>query len=42
MAGLFKNPVLFFLVCMMEILPVGIIVTLLSAGLLRRKEVLPA
>jgi len=42
MAGLFKNPVLFFLVCMMEILPVGIIVTLVSAALLRRKDILPA
>ncbi len=42
MRGLFKNPVLFFLVCMMEILPVGIIVTLISAGLLRRRELLPA
>jgi hypothetical protein len=42
MAGLFKNPVLFFLVCMMEILPVGIIVTLVSAALLGKKEVLPA
>jgi len=42
MAGLFKNPVLFFLVCMMEILPVGIIVTLVSSALLRRKDVLPA
>jgi hypothetical protein len=42
MAGLFKNPVLFFLVCMMEILPVGIVVTLLSAALLRKKEILPA
>ena len=42
MAGLFKNPVLFFLVCLMEILPVGFVVTLISAGLLRRKELLPA
>jgi len=42
MSGLFKNPVLFFLVCLMEILPVGFIVTLISAGLLRRKELLPA
>ena len=42
MQGLFKNPVLFFLVCMMEILPVGIIVTLISAGLLRKRELLPA
>lgn len=42
MQGLFKNPVLFFLVCMMEILPVGFIVTLISAGLLRKRELLPA
>ena len=42
MAGLFKNPLLFFLICMVEILPVGFIVTLISSGLLRRKEVLPA
>ena len=42
MQGLFKNPLLFFLVCMMEILPVGIIVTLISSGLLRRRELLPA
>lgn len=42
MQGLFKNPVLFFLVCIMEILPVGIIVTLISAGLLRKRELLPA
>ena len=42
MAGLFQSPVLFFLICMVEILPVGIIVTLISSGLLRRKELLPA
>lgn len=42
MQGLFKNPVLFFLVCMMEILPVGLLVTLISAGLLRKRELLPA
>lgn len=42
MAGLFKNPVLFFLICMVEILPVGIIVTLVSAALLRKRELLPA
>lgn len=42
MRSLFKNPTLFFLVCMMEILPVGIVVTLVSAGLLRRRELLPA
>jgi len=39
---LFQNPVLFFLVCMVEILPVGIIVSLKSAGLLRKRELLPA
>jgi Protein of unknown function (DUF4199) len=42
MQTLFENPVLFFLVCLMEILPVGFIVTLVSAGLLRRNELLPA
>ena len=42
MKTLFQNPVLFFLVCQMEILPVGFIVTLISAGLLRRRELLPA
>jgi hypothetical protein len=42
MQGLFKNPILFFLICMVEILPVGLIVTLISSGLLRRKELLPA
>ncbi len=42
MAGLFKNPLLFFLICMVEIMPVGIVVTLVSAGLLRKREVLPA
>jgi hypothetical protein len=42
MTTLFESPVLFFLVCMAEILPVGIVVTLISSGLLRRKELLPA
>ena len=42
MRVLFKNPVLFFLVCMMEILPVGLIVTLISAALLRKRELLVA
>jgi len=42
MRTFFKNPLLFFLVCLMEFLPVGIIVTLISAALLRRRELLPA
>ncbi len=42
MQWLFKNPIVFFLICMMEILPVGIVVTLISAGLLRKRELLPA
>ena len=37
----YKNPVIRFGVTMMEMSPVGIIITLLSAGLLRRKEFLP-
>lgn len=42
MKTLFQSPFLFFLVSMMEMLPVGIVVTLISAALLRRKELLPA
>lgn len=41
-ADLYKNPVLRLLVTMMETLPVGIIITLISAALLRKKEFLPA
>jgi hypothetical protein len=42
MKKLFDNPLLFFAIAMVEILPVGIIVSLISAGLLRRSELLPA
>ena len=42
MMAMLKNPLIFFLVCLMEFLPVGIIVTLISAALLRRRELLPA
>ena len=42
MAGLMQNPLVFFLICLVEIYPVGIVVTLISAGLLRKKEMLPA
>jgi hypothetical protein len=37
----YKNPLLRFAMTMMEVFPVGLIITLLSAGLLRKKEVLP-
>jgi hypothetical protein len=42
MKGLLQNPLIFFFICLIEILPVGIVVTLISAALLRKKELLPA
>jgi hypothetical protein len=39
---MYKNPVIRFGMTLMEIFPVGLVVTLISAALLRRKEVLPA
>ena len=39
---LYKNFFVRFGMTLIEILPVGIVVTLISAGLLRRKELLPA
>ncbi|CAN5222509.1 hypothetical protein BH09BAC3_BH09BAC3_37890 [soil metagenome] len=36
----YKNPAIRFAITLMEILPVGIIITLISAGLLKRKEFL--
>jgi hypothetical protein len=39
---MYKNFFVRFAMTLMEILPVGIIVTLISAALLRRREVLPA
>jgi hypothetical protein len=38
----YKNPVIRFGMSLVEILPVGIVLTLISAGLLRKKEFLPA
>jgi hypothetical protein len=42
MMEMIKNPLIFFVAAMIEILPVCILVTLISAALLRRKELLPA
>lgn len=39
---MYKNPIIRFGVTLMEITPVGVILTLLSATLLRRKSFLPA
>lgn len=39
---MYKNPFIRFGVTIMEIFPVGLIITLLSAGLLRNKKFLPA
>ena len=39
---MYKNLPIRFAMTLMEILPVGVIVTLISAGLLRRRELLPA
>lgn len=38
----YKNPFIRFGMTLMEIFPVGLVITLISAGILRRKEVLPA
>ena len=42
MQELFRNPALFALVCMIEIAPVGILISLISAALLRKRELLTA
>jgi hypothetical protein len=39
---LYENTFIRFGITLMEILPVGIVITLLSAAILRRREVLPA
>lgn len=42
MKEMYKNPFVRFGFTMVEILPVGIIITLVSAGVLRKRHVLPA
>ncbi len=42
MAKAMENPFIFYAICLMELSPVGIIITLLSAAILRRKDVLPS
>jgi hypothetical protein len=42
MKKLMENPAIRFGMTLMEILPVGIIITLISAAVLRKKELLPA
>ncbi len=41
MAEMYKNPFIRFGMTLMEIFPVGLIISLISAGILRKKEVLP-
>ena len=42
MIEMYKNPFIRLAMTFAEILPVGIVITLLSAGILRKKELLPA
>ena len=39
---MYKNPIIRFGMTLLEILPVGILVTFISAALMRRRELLPA
>lgn len=39
---MYKNPIYRFGFTLMEILPVGVVITLISAGLLRKREMLPS
>lgn len=40
-AEMYKNPFIRFGMTLMEIFPVGLVIALISAGILRKKEVLP-
>ena len=42
MKEIYKNPFLRFGMTLMEIFPVGVLIALISAGVLRKREVLPA
>lgn len=42
MIKMLDNPLFMFVIALMEFLPVGIIITLLSAAILRKREMLPA
>lgn len=42
LATIYQNPLMRFSMTLMEIFPVGLIITLISAGLLRKKEMMPA
>ena len=41
-AKLYDIPVVRFLITMMELLPVGLIISLIAAGILRKRQILPA
>ncbi|MCG8603705.1 DUF4199 domain-containing protein [bacterium] len=42
MVEMYKNPLVRFGITLVEILPVGVVISLISAGLLRKKSFLPA